>query len=183
MYTAMCRRHAIPFVELVRAFLLSRELKQCSRLKQVLTRAIQYALPPAVAQGVLRDEVWNTVPERWTLSRGNLHCDAAFMMLQRKLFHESLRAGGCRRFLKLDSSPQGGRDWLVTESSTARVSDLLALADAASDLLQHEEGSEAQADAAVRLETQVESHIFPPMAMASKRTDLVSKFHAFSQVS
>ena len=122
------RQRALPSNDLIQAFLLCRDLKQVGRLKNVLSRAVRFALPSPPADGILQNEVWQTAPEKWTISRSNLQIDAAFMLVQRRLFLEARAKGGKRRFLNIDSSPQGGRDWLVCESTSVYKKDLLRLA-------------------------------------------------------
>ena len=170
-------RRALPFHDLVQVFLLSRDLKQVGRLKVVLSRAIRFALPSPLADGILQNEVWQTAPEKWTISKSNLQIDAAFMLVQRRLFLEARARGGRRRFLNIDSSPQGGRDWLICESTSVCKKDLLRLAQLFVDL----HSAEDDIDPESLVSGLIESHIHPPVALGSKKSGLISKFHAFCQ--
>ena len=87
-----------------------------------------------------------------------LSCWCSFVFLL-----EARAKGGRRRFLKIDSSPQGGRDWLICESTSVDKKDLLRLAIMFSELQNADEDINPE-DLVIGL---IESHIHPPMMLHS----------------
>ena len=105
------RKRALPYIALIQAFLLSREVCSNRGLKAVLSKAVRFAPDPALAAVVLDKETWCVVPDASRLSRANVQIYLACMMSLRERHHAN-RAEKQWHFLKIDSSPQGGKDWM-----------------------------------------------------------------------
>ena len=142
------RKRALPFKTLVQCFIMSRDLRSRRALKQVLSKAIKLALDPALAYSVLQNEDWEMVPSASTLSRANLQVDIAYMLVLRKEF-QAEKARGVRRyrFLKVDSSPQGGKDWLLSEVVALSSEDMKKLTTAFNALAEFEQDTPEHMDA------------------------------------
>ena len=86
-----------------------------SALNVVMARALR-CFPPEVAslaQLVVQKMV---LPSAATMTRARFYLDVAWM-LQMSQFHSRLISEGACLYGMLDSSPQGGRNWLMTEYS------------------------------------------------------------------
>ena len=174
------RQKALPYISLIQAFLLSREVRSNKILKVVLSKAIRFALDPALAAVVLDKENWSVVPDGPRLSRGNLQIDVAFMMSLREE-HSAARGSGQKHwhFLKIDSSPQGGKDWMLSEMLTLKQKDMATLAHAFQDLAQQRQDTEEHIQASGMIFDILKSHIHPPAALGSKRASVVYKSFSY----
>jgi hypothetical protein len=116
---------------LVECVLLSGLLHVDGSLKQALQGAVRLCLPPHVANVVSQtlDNGSLQIPSGSTISRRRLMVDVAYMMHRRALNDKFGR--GAVRYIMVDSSPQGGRDYeLVVVTSIAGPCLLQAFRDA-----------------------------------------------------
>ncbi len=97
----------------------------------ILRRMAWSSEGPAEPQGQEHRRRKNLAPCGYTLRRLFLASDAALMLATR----ERYSGGGAPRYVLADSSPQGGRDWLLSKSSIIDVdTDLIQLFSAAKQL-------------------------------------------------
>ena len=123
---------------------------------------------------VLEHEDWDLVPSAHTLSRANLHVDIAYMLVLRKEF-QARKAKRLKAwmFLKVDSSPQGGKDWLLAETVTLTTEDvakLMVAFNTLADLCNREHADASQEVFRIFL-----SHVLPPTALGSKHSNVIQK--------
>ena len=152
------RKRALPYIAMIQAFLLSRDVRSNKRLKAVLSKAVRFALDPALAAVVLDKETWSVVPDASRLSRANSQIDLAFMMSLRERHHAN-RAEKRWHFLKIYSSPQGGKDWMVSEMLTLEQKDMGTLSEVFQDLAAQRQESEAHIQASAIIFDILKSHM------------------------
>ena len=123
------------------ATLLSHCLMQDADMGRVLELAVRCAFPPELAKELVKLMEDMPVPHPSSLTRWRLQVDVAFMMWQRKLHATWMDRDGLAAQFPLyvlsDYSPQGGRDWLLTETHhlCGHDKDLLATYDRACELV------------------------------------------------
>ena len=145
----------------------------------MLSKAVWFALDPAIAAVVMDKETWSVVPDGTRLSKANLQIDVALMITLREE-HSAAKGKKQWHVLKIDSSPQGGKDWMLTELLTLKQKDMAMLAGAFQDLAQQKQNTEEHIQASGTIFDILKSHILPPAALGSKRASVVYKsFFAF----
>ena len=107
---------------------------------------MKFALHPGLSSVVLADEDWQLVPSPSTLSRANLQVDIAYMLVLRKEY-QSTKHIKRFRFLKIDSSPQAGKDWLLSEVRSLTLEQMQKLNIVFHTLATFEQDSEEHMDA------------------------------------
>jgi hypothetical protein len=158
-------------------------------VKQAFLKATR--LLPAASRGIVQRQVEAMeCPSPSQISRGHLYLDVALMLRARK-FHESMIKDGAVVYGLSDSSPQGGRDYQITEyyALLGRNGELSEAGDAALKLKsfpkREDDMYEGQVDDMSELmriiNTLRRHHVFPPMTMGSKRTSLTHKAHCVVQ--
>ena len=100
---------------LVVAMQLALKLHKDEDLNAAMQNSIRMAFPLGVAENLLKLIETAPTPDQSTLSRWKIPLDAGLMLLEREMFMNLLRGGGIATFGMLDSSPQGGRDWLLSQ--------------------------------------------------------------------
>ena len=100
---------------LVVAMQLALKLHKDEDLSAAMQNSIRMAFPLGVAENLLKLIETAPTPDQSTLSRWKIPLDAGLMLLEREMFMNLLRGGGIATFGMLDSSPQGGRDWLLSQ--------------------------------------------------------------------
>ena len=174
--TAAGRQRLLPFQALVKAFVLGRDLRNRQALKRVLQRGISFALEPSLARMVLEHGDSDLVPSAYTLSRANLQVDIAYtLVLRKELQARKAKALKAWMFLKVDSSPQGGKDWLLAETVTLTTEDVAKLMVAFNTLADFEQGTSEHADASQEVFRIFLSHVLPPTALGSKHSNVIQK--------
>ena len=120
---------------LIKCLLTCQFLRDSSKLKQVVTHAINLCLPRSVA--TLFSEMLShragrgrrgiDFPSASKISASRLLLDVAFMHHMRKTNAEALQAGGSVRYMLADSSVQGHRDFELVRMHSISKSRLFAL--------------------------------------------------------
>ena len=127
----------------------------------------------------------NIFPSPATICRGRFYLDVAWMLLHRDR-HRSMASEGGFMGVMLDSSPQGGRDYLMHEYLYISSQDL-AVAFASSEEMMAMLGNQSlEADALVTatgalqdmIRRTFQVHVYPPVGIGSRRSSLAHKFHA-----
>ena len=156
--------------------MLGRDLRNRLALKRALQKESSFALEPSLARMVLEHEDWDLVPSAHTLGRANLQVDIAYMLVLRKEF-QTRKAKRLKAwmFLKVDSSPQGGKDWLLAETATLTTEDVAKLMVAFNTLADFEQGTSEHADASQEVFRMLLSHVLPPTALGSKHSNVIQK--------
>ena len=125
-------------------------------------------------------------PSAATISRYRLHLDVAYMQLMREK-HRDLNERSGIYLAMMDSSPQGGRDWLLHEYSFISDACLVAAFDAASSTWAITHGHEAIDDHELHdvlqslhcvIRKAIRRHILPPTGIGSLHQNVSHKFHA-----
>ena len=101
------------------AMICSSHLKNQARLRDALSKAMSLVLPPAFVphfQAQLLSETAEAgtrLPARTTLYRHRLSIACGLYVHVAQRHHNILQSAGFGRYLAVDKSPQGGRDWLM----------------------------------------------------------------------
>ncbi len=168
---------------------LSASMTQAMRMLPAAWRSSLSALmsPPSSSSGV---HVHGDAPSRHrhavvspsTLSRARLTVDVSYMLVMRAR-HDALVGSDALPviYALVDSSPQGGRNWELTELQYITGPDLAPTAAAARQLMLHEVRTDADAELHDALTRQVGSavskHILPPASLGTRQTSLPMKLH------
>ena len=109
---------------LMRCLLLSRRLRDGSKLAETVEKACEL-LPSLVRDLALRTihDGFLQVPSRASLQRFQLAFDVGVMLWRRKL--ATAADGPACRYGFADSSPQGGRDWLIVKTCIIQSSKIV----------------------------------------------------------
>ena len=162
-------------------------LKNVDMMQSALKHAIQMAFPAHLAADLLRMLDKSAAVSEATMSRWRLLFEAAACMCCVWQIASMCRAPTHRPVFHalLDSSPQGGRDWLLSELHMLghRVAPDQMLMHLWTLCSQAGEGSEEQRrdfDAAQQaLQESVEVVVLPPSGLEHQRSDVHHKVHAF----
>ncbi len=140
-----------------------------------------------LSRGLMAPELAGEAPSGPTIRKMYLPMDTAFMLLQR-----TRAPRVCARYVWADSSPQGGRDWLLSRSTEVESdgAPLLELMAAANTLARAVQGADAGRTAeaptlqerqeCVRLlRSSLHEHTHPPAAMGLRQTNAAHKTAAF----
>ncbi len=179
--------------ELVAFFEASLHLRNMDSLQVCAQLLGKAAAAAAVGRGCA--ERLELAPSGSTMRRLFLSMDVALMMWERQR-HEP----NCVRYVWCDSSPQGGRDWFLTQVTiVSNQSDLIDLRDAADYLVETAErptapstrrargGSDSSSDgddgsrlqqrvsAVERLRAGLREHVCPPVALGLRQSNVSHK--------
>ncbi len=118
-----------------------------------------------------------------TLSRARLTVDVSLMMLMRERHDELLHASVPPVvYILVDSSPQGGRNWELTELQIVRGEDIRRAATYARELMTHYvdtfEDAEHHDLLCQSLAQLFIRHVAPPAALGTRQSGLPMKLHA-----
>ena len=161
---------------------------ETNALNVVMARALR-CFPPEVAslaQLVVQKMV---LPSAATMTRARFYLDVAWM-LQMSQFHSRLISEGACLYGMLDSSPQGGRNWLMTEYSGIHGGSLIEAAGSAHSmallaLAGAEEEDEARGISwnmrkhARLVRDSCFAHILPPAGLGARHASAAHKAHAW----
>jgi hypothetical protein len=130
------------------------------------------------------------------MSELNLSLDAAYMKWWSWFFHDMhTEQGGNSKFSKSDGSEQGGREWLMTNSSICLNSNLEGVAKAQDELVRIKEAvvfeRRQHTDEEIEeikhhmdfLDQSVIFHTSPPAGLGAKMMNLGCKVHAYEHSS
>ena len=169
-------------------------LKNSDRLSGALKQALSMAFAPNIASDLLEALGSVALPSAATLSRWRLQFEAASSLLMREDVSQALLSEGLTLHVLIDSSPQGGRDWLLTE--VHMLGHKLPLPDTLKNLWRTC-AVKAEVDALQLLDGDVESHldelddledalqsaiqvlVLTPSGLGHQRSNVHHKFHAF----
>ena len=111
---------------LIESVCLSDMLRRARNLREIVRRALPLVLPAALAEvGIARLHVGG-IPRTSTARRARTLFDVAYMLFMRDLLVPSpppRRTPALTFFAWCDSSPMGGRNWLLSHMHILRVSD------------------------------------------------------------
>ena len=115
-----------PVKQLVQGLLLTSHLRNSTHLQAVITRSVQMVCPSNLASEIVDQIKLGTlpVPSAATLSRHQQTLLAGLLLHQRKT-DVAIASPESIRYLLVDSSPQGGREWLLVAASTIPAAELL----------------------------------------------------------
>lgn len=178
------KRLAYKSAFLIHVLIMSGLIMHDANLRQVLAGAFGLMLPPSLAAPLVRaveDAKAIPLPHKSTISRWRMLLDSAFMMWTRvRLQQEHVHFG------MVDSSTQGGKDYVLVVIASILKADLPALVERADDLaFMHKNRTEI--DEALRdidkeqsimdfIAKRIVLHRPPPVMLASGRTRLFDKF-------
>ena len=173
-------------VSLLQALMNSRMLSRTSHLREAVAKCLLTLFPCQRSLETLLAQRF--IPSPSTLSRGQLVIDAAFMLHMRARFAQLLE-DGASFFIKTDSSPLGGHDYLITEVSFSAKKDLLRAWEAAGTLVSQrqqwldgwssQQQQECHRQEVLFLHVLLKAHTLPPTTLGSGCADLSHKLHAF----
>ena len=153
----------------------------------VVHRVLQ-TMPPHVRQMAEDMIAGSTWPSPMVIVRGRLYLDVAYMLswqARHAKLHENEEEDSAL-FSMVDSSPQGGRDWLMhaeTNIPSSKLPEALMLAESLSDLVtkcvEEEDALPELAAAQESLADVLSQHLLPPAALGSRHSSADHKFHAF----
>ena len=119
-------------IHMIRILQLATQLRDDGQLRSVIAQGCQVALPEAFAH--LREVINDTsfkVPSKSVVTQARFILDQAWMVLNRVRFRNMFKnnaAGTSPSFqLRVDSSPQGGHNWLNCEMDIIKAEDLEAV--------------------------------------------------------
>jgi hypothetical protein len=116
------------------------------------------------------------VPHKSTLKRLCLQIDLALMLLEQD--RSSAPLSHCR-YMLLDSSPQGNRDWLLSRATVVPRSSLIEMQGAADALLQLKEAKEIVPGSHQKLvqvlRNNMRYHTYPPAAIGLAQANVAHK--------
>ena len=107
-------KHGFKTVHLIEVIMHCSLLKNKSQVAESLKSALRILLPPDLSASLLREADKLPIPSDYVLSRFQLALDTGYMMWMRDRFRHIVETHGVI-FSLSDSSPQGGRDWLLSE--------------------------------------------------------------------
>ena len=173
--------------------MFSFHLKRSDMVHSALDAALNMAFPQAVARDLKHALEASAMPSEATMTRWRIQFDAALCLVQRKKFQDMCdpvtgKITGSVHLL-VDSSPQGGRDWLLAElqlvGRLVPAGDLLLAFWQLADLMQSnnqdvegEEKQELESMLMASLLAGFESWTLPPAALGHQKSNLHHKFHA-----
>jgi hypothetical protein len=171
--------HMYSMSTLVKHMMMSKMLKRSKPLKQAIQGALSIALGDALSQKLMddiRDGVLK-IPGQTTLYRHELSIHAGWLLHNRI----SVSDDDCW-FAMVDSSSQGGRDWVLCVVSMLRSEQVLHAFDLASCIIQNrsrpQDGDEDIGAKMKELSGLLKLHTFTPTAVGSKRGSILHKLHA-----
>ena len=170
---------------LLNCLLLSQFLQSQNALKAAVRHSLQILLPADVGAAVFEHLMSTPQPSSGTISKSKLRIDAAFMLDRRRQVDALVQAGKRPAvYLKTDSSPQAGEDWLLTQYMWIDAAKLMEALQAADHLyFAFYEGAHASlADSKAALQllwSELKWHSLPPVGIGSGRSGLAHKFRAF----
>ena len=189
-------RYASWFV--LHSVLLCHHLLQDADMGKVLELSIRCAFPPEVARQLLQLLEGMPVPHAASISRWRLQVDVAFMLWQRKqhaaMVSRDDDAGDIPLYVLSDSSPQGGRDWLLTETHVAGlIKTPMETFEVACTLICRLQAMREASDRDItedakleidRLASELQSsfavEVSPPVGLGYRHTDTIHKAHALT---
>jgi len=127
---------------MINIFILADLLRSDSQLRKSLVLCIRLTLPTAfvahmvnLLEGTDQDKP-SRLPDRSTISRWRLLIDAAFMVCwQRDMARHLAEGGGYLKFVQIDASEQGGRDYEMVVMDVVRQEFLAQICCAMFDLV------------------------------------------------
>ena len=166
---------------LIRCLMLSGMLSSTGKFR----RAVEYAIGVVPDQSVRSYYEWmlqhrDFVPSSSTLYRHRLtlscayyrYCAAAVSSQMQKL-------GGVVQWATVDTSPQGGYDWVGSGFVTVAISELVELMTHANAMIRNcEAAQETDPEIVQRLSYCFEFKRYPPVGIGSGRASLAAKAHA-----
>lgn len=140
---------------------------------------------PGVAQGFAEAILGDLIlPSPATLSRGRLYLDVAYMFRMREVHNEVMQSGALIMGM-VDSSPQGGRDWVIHECCFLHQDALQVVTEAAEQMARIGLGFEVVEDVGGAMRSLQDvvargfrTHVFPPTGLGSWHGNIAHKFHA-----
>ena len=142
-------------------------------------------LPPIARNMVNHIFDSQIAPKHSTIARSRFFIDVAYMLLQADFF-KAFADGGGVAFGLLDSSPQGGRNWLMTEAFLIRGQDLnetFRLSDRMYAFGCRSSLDDSDVDDFIELADSVAAniihHVFPPTALGARKATFGHKAHAW----
>ena len=111
----LCGRFAYKSTHLVQVVMHSKLLRWGKQLRASLYHSLKIVMPPEIADAYIRDLDAAPIPHPATVSRIQLSVDTAFMLYWRDLHTGFLANAGGALYVLSDSSPQGGKDWQISE--------------------------------------------------------------------
>ena len=174
---------------LLSCLLLASLLRKDGHLAEAVEMTLSTLLPHSVVSWMQQGnvQVRSLLPTLSTVSRHRLAFIAAYCLCQQDSWQ---RAGPTAWFLMVDSSPQFGRDWLMTVVTAVRSADLAALVDhlreayelaqlalAGDPLDDNVAMSTRRLELGTLVQPMVQHHTLVATAMASGRASLMHKLH------
>jgi hypothetical protein len=153
-------------------------------LKTVLMRAVKCL--PAAAQGFLDHLLSNArFPSPAALTRFRLYVDVSWMTYMQDVHDKLLDFGNCVFFGASDSSPQGGRNWLMHEYICIPGDKLFEVGEAAFAMQRAAKGSRTDPDLEEMMHgwlrtvrDGIRHHLFPPTGFGVSHKSLAHNLHA-----
>ena len=171
-----------PMQDLVMAVLATSLLHGSNGLLEEIELCIRIAVPDVSLRDQLLQRLrsrTNVVPSASTVIRHRLTLTAAFYSLQARISEELFTApGACVHWRTVDSSPQGGHDWVLHGARAMATSELEPALDAAHELCGPNVGGHRQRELVAYLEPLLHLQQGAPVAVGSGQASVRRKVHA-----
>jgi hypothetical protein len=171
-------------IGLVMVVLFAGGVKDASSINELVAQALRILFSPGFAEVMMKSLSQCPLPSGSTVSRARLWLDCAFILYRRM---ESVDFGLMLNaiYLKLDASPQAGRDWLMIKCREVKVSVLNILLGIVFDLISEPLANNASvmdirawSAKCAQVAQAFSSHTFVPVALGMRRASLRHKLAA-----
>ena len=173
--------HAYAMEVLLSALILTGSMRGSGDLQVVVQSALDICIPDIAARAYFKDIAARRgiVPSRATSDRAKLAAIVGICVCQQAETEAGLMGAGCIVYRTIDSSPQGGYDWVLQGARYIKVNDIVSLFHDAQTLIHHsgEEDFNEQ-EIILRLAEKLRWTQLIPTAIGSGRCSAVHKLHA-----
>ena len=174
-------KRAYSFVRIINCLVAGGYLKNAADLKALLAHSINSSVHDPNFKKFLIDGLQDAkaVPSRTTCYRHRLTLHIAYVTTQQP-FHSGLlnSPGGAIVFSTVDSSPQGGWDWVMSGHRALSAEDVVACFRCATVILNRTADEETLAEASATLKQKLRIVQGSPTAVGSGKSSLRRKVHA-----
>lgn len=168
---------------LLNALLLSGAFSDTQGLRGIISQSLHVAIPDVAARQYFQDRVATPgiVPSARALRKHRLTVAIAFFLHRQRVLQSFLDQGECVVYRTVDSSPQGGFDWVMAGCrvlSAGTIRQCYQDAMTAIRMRDVPDAQEQQHDILSKLEPILRLHQSAPVAVGSGRCSMLHKLHA-----
>jgi len=179
-------------MHLLQCIILSKAMRDEGQMITFMRRCLEACLPSSMVGMFINDlKQERTVPSPTTIRRHRLTLHCAWMLQERRHFHQLLtKSGGVFVYITADSSPIGGIDWVLVASSHVPKASIVGLWKNAHNLIQlrsrrdaegeltSERDREEERACLSELESALRIHQWVPVGVGSAFAGVANKLHA-----